>query len=111
MKKLFKCGVCGFVYEGTEAPDQCPKCGAPKEKFTELNNEDAGKIYKSDRTNDIHMEMVTLAAKMIELCKEGINLNLDPGCVDAFEKAKDELWTIKQRSKAEMETHMNKGKW
>ena len=35
MKKLFKCGVCGFVYEGEEAPDKCPKCGAPKEKFNE----------------------------------------------------------------------------
>lgn len=26
------CGVCGFTVEG-EAPDKCPVCGAPKEKF------------------------------------------------------------------------------
>jgi rubredoxin len=23
MKKLFKCTVCGFVYEGEQAPDVC----------------------------------------------------------------------------------------
>lgn len=27
------CGVCGFTVEG-EAPDVCPVCGSPKEKFT-----------------------------------------------------------------------------
>jgi len=26
------CGVCGFTVEG-DAPDACPVCGAPKEKF------------------------------------------------------------------------------
>ena len=30
---LFKCSVCNYIYEGEEAPDVCPKCGAPKEKF------------------------------------------------------------------------------
>jgi rubrerythrin len=27
------CGVCGFTMEGI-APDKCPVCGSPKEKFT-----------------------------------------------------------------------------
>lgn len=27
------CGVCGYTLEG-EAPDKCPLCSAPKEKFT-----------------------------------------------------------------------------
>lgn len=111
MNKLFRCGVCGFIYEGEEAPDICPKCGAPKEKFVILTNEDADKIYKSDRTNDIHMELVTLTTKIVELCKEGIEINLDPPCVMDFEKAKDEAWIIKQRAKAEIESHMKKGKW
>ncbi len=26
MKKKFVCPVCGFVYEGTEAPERCPQC-------------------------------------------------------------------------------------
>lgn len=111
MKKLFKCSICGFIAEGEAAPEKCPKCGFPSEKFVELSAEDAKKVYSSDRTNDIHMEMVALADKMAKLCIEGIKIDLDPNCVVAFEKAKDEVWTIKQRAKAELEGHMTKGKW
>jgi Rubrerythrin len=111
MKKLWRCSVCGYIHEGEDAPEFCPKCGAPKDKFTIMSEEEAGKIRMSDRTNDIHMELVTLCSKMIELCKEGIELNLDPPCVSTFTKAKDEAWVIKQRAKAEMEGHMKRGKW
>ncbi|MBQ3886578.1 MAG: NADH peroxidase [Acutalibacteraceae bacterium] len=34
--KKFVCSVCGYVYEGAEAPAQCPICKAPKEKFNEV---------------------------------------------------------------------------
>ena len=108
---LWKCSVCGFMHEGPEAPETCPKCGAPKEKFAVLPEEDARKVYASDRTNDIHMEIIDLAMKITELAKEGIKLNLDPPCVGVFTKAKDEAWVIKQRSKAELAGHMTKGKW
>ncbi|AYD39727.1 NADH peroxidase [Clostridium fermenticellae] len=33
--KKFVCSVCGYVYEGEEAPEKCPQCGAGKDKFTE----------------------------------------------------------------------------
>ena len=33
--KKFVCSVCGYVYEGEEAPTTCPQCKAPKEKFVE----------------------------------------------------------------------------
>lgn len=33
--KKFVCTVCGYIYEGEEAPEKCPVCGAPKNKFTE----------------------------------------------------------------------------
>ena len=29
----FVCSVCGYVHEGNEAPEKCPQCKAPKEKF------------------------------------------------------------------------------
>jgi len=32
--KVFVCSVCGYNYEGNEAPDACPQCKAPKEKFS-----------------------------------------------------------------------------
>lgn len=108
---LFKCGVCGFVWEGEDAPDKCPKCGSAKEKFEKLDADAAKKIYDSDRTNDIHTEIINMMAAVVDLAEEGIELDLDPGCVAAFEKAKNEAWVIKQRSKAEIETHMKKGKW
>ena len=33
--KKFVCSVCGYVHEGNEAPDFCPVCKAPKDKFKE----------------------------------------------------------------------------
>lgn len=109
--KLWKCEVCGYLAEGEEAPDKCPKCGAPKDKFIELSEEAADKVYDSDRTNDIHMEIINLAAAIIDLATEGIELDLDPACVKLFHNAVEEAWVIKQRSKAELEGHMKKGKW
>jgi flavorubredoxin/NADPH-dependent 2,4-dienoyl-CoA reductase/sulfur reductase-like enzyme/rubredoxin len=29
----WKCRVCGYIHEGSEPPDECPVCGAPKEMF------------------------------------------------------------------------------
>ena len=31
--RTWKCTVCGYVHEGEEAPDKCPVCKQPKEKF------------------------------------------------------------------------------
>ncbi len=41
MKKKFICSVCGYIYEGTEAPEKCPICKAPQSKFTELVEDDS----------------------------------------------------------------------
>ena len=35
------CSVCGYVHEGDSAPDQCPQCGVPAEKF---NKQESGKL-------------------------------------------------------------------
>lgn len=109
MKKLFKCSVCGYVSEGV--PEKCPKCGVGADKFEELSSEAAEKIFRSDRTNAIHMEVITLAEKIIALSQEGIVDDLDPKCVAAFTQAKNEAWVIKQRCKTELAGHMNLGKW
>ena len=37
-KVLWKCGVCGFVHEGAEAPENCPCCRYGK-KFFSIYNE------------------------------------------------------------------------
>lgn len=108
---LWKCTVCGLIVEGDLAPEKCPKCGAPAEKFISLSTEEGNKIYQSDRTNDIHMEIINLSAKIIALAEEGIQINLDPPCKSTFESAKNEAWIIKQRCKAEIAGHVTKEKW
>ena len=35
----YVCSVCGYVHEGTEAPERCPQCKAPKEKFNVVTGE------------------------------------------------------------------------
>ena len=35
----FVCSVCGYVYEGDAAPEKCPQCGVPAEKFVAQNAE------------------------------------------------------------------------
>ena len=37
--KKFVCSVCGYVHEGETAPEFCPICKAPKEKFVEQSAE------------------------------------------------------------------------
>lgn len=40
----FVCSICGYVHEGTEAPEVCPVCKAPKSKF----NEQTGEVVYAD---------------------------------------------------------------
>ena len=37
--KKFVCSVCGYVHEGDSAPEFCPICKAPAEKFIEQSGE------------------------------------------------------------------------
>lgn len=37
--KTWVCTVCGYVYEGETAPEACPVCKAPAEKFKEQKGE------------------------------------------------------------------------
>lgn len=47
MKKKFVCTVCGYIYEGEEAPAKCPQCGVPASKFQEMKEEE-GKTYVTE---------------------------------------------------------------
>lgn len=35
----YVCSVCGYVHEGNEAPEECPVCKAPAEKFVRQDDE------------------------------------------------------------------------
>lgn len=33
----WRCSVCGYVSDGADAPEKCPNCNSPKEKFDTMN--------------------------------------------------------------------------
>ena len=108
--KKWKC-VCGYIHDGDQAPDQCPKCGAPKEKFTLLDDKAAELVERSRHTNALHCRVVNLTRKLEMACKDGIEDNLDPACVRVFERSLAHAYEIMKMSMTEMQGHIAKGKW
>lgn len=60
----YVCKICGYVHEGDEAPEKCPVCGAPKDKFEEQKDEmtwacehsvGVAKYAPEDIQNDLRM--------------------------------------------------------
>lgn len=37
--KKWKCTICGYVHEGDQPPEACPKCKQPADKFVEVKEE------------------------------------------------------------------------
>jgi hypothetical protein len=99
------------VWEGGAAPDACPKCGAPKDKFTAIEEADTTKILRSRLTNEIHMEIYALMEKAKELAGKGVQDNLDPACVSVFQKTLEAAKFTQQRIAAELQGHVQRGKW
>ena len=52
MKKKFICTVCGYIHEGTEAPEKCPICKAPASKFNEMSIEDTPEFATVHKLGD-----------------------------------------------------------
>lgn len=109
--KKFKCAACGYIHDGEAAPEKCPKCGAPAEQFVELDEAAASLVERSRHTNALHAEVIGLARALEEVCEEGIDDALDPGCVDVFTKSRAMAWQIMKLSMTEQQGHMGKGKW
>jgi len=108
---FWKCQVCGLVVEGASPPDKCPKCGAPKEQFKQLTDQESQLIVRSRKSNYLHMKALTLLQELLKVAEEGIQDNLDPACVKIFTEEKEFALLTTQKIMAELETHMKKGKW
>jgi rubredoxin len=111
MSKLFKCGGCGYIHEGDSAPDVCPKCGAPKEKFAELTEDQAQLVFRSRKTNLLHSKLLVLLAEAKEIAQVGIADDLDPNCVKCFRDTISAADVLEGKIKAEIAGHVGKGKW
>ena len=110
MKKKWKC-ICGYIHDGDEAPAKCPKCGAPAEKFTALDDAAAELVERSRHTNMLHCRLVDLSRQIEKVCKDGIEDNLDPNCVDVFQKSLAHSYEMMKLAMTEMQGHIAKGKW
>ena len=63
----FVCQVCGYVHEGDSAPEKCPVCNAPAEKFTAQGDEKVwaaehvvgvGKQFGADVPEEVKAEII-----------------------------------------------------
>jgi predicted nucleic acid-binding Zn-ribbon protein len=108
---MWRCGACGYVWDGEEPPGRCPNCGAVKEKYAELQDKAMELVERSRFTNGLHMSLYTLLEQVMDVAEDGIDDNLDPGCVKIFKRAMAEAEILQQSIKAELQGHMNKGKW
>ena len=66
------CSVCGYVYEGAEAPEKCPVCGAPKEKFVKV---EADRVFADEHR-------IGVAKGLDERVVEGLRMNFAGECTE-----------------------------
>ena len=66
------CSVCGYVYEGSEAPELCPQCKAPRAKFVKAEGE---KVWASEH-------VVGVASDVPEEIKQGLRENFTGECTE-----------------------------
>lgn len=109
--KKWRCGVCGYIHDGAEAPEFCPKCGAPREKFAEVEQAAAALMDRARLTNELHMELSASLEKAKAISRRGIEDNLDPTCVALFQKVVSQAESFQRMIQAELAAHMGKGKW
>ena len=108
---MWECGACGYIWEGEEPPDRCPKCNARKERFAKLDDKAMELIERSRYTNSLYFHLYALLEQVQDLAGEGMDDNLDPQCVRLFTKAADQAEVLIQSMKSELKNHMKKGKW
>ena len=72
MKKKFICTVCGYIYEGTQAPERCPQCKQPREKFKEVI-EDEERTYVTEH-------VIGVAKGCPEEIMQGLKSNFEGEC-------------------------------
>ena len=108
---MWRCQVCGYIWDGDEPPDNCPKCGAKKERFEAVEDQAMELIDNSRYTNSLHMQLHALLDQVLVVAEEGIEDDLDAGCVKIFKIAAAQAEVLQQSIKAELQGHMKKGKW
>lgn len=111
MEKMWRCEVCGYLHEGDEPPEICPKCGAPKEKFELLDEEETEMMRDALQTKEKYAQILEKLDEVFQLAQEGIDLDLDDGCNKIFNKTKEEISGIHKMIKDELAGHAQQCIW
>ena len=69
--KKFRCLICGYIYEGDAAPEFCPQCKAPADKFVEV---------VEDKLNWAAEHVVGIAQGVDPEIVEGLRANFNGEC-------------------------------
>ncbi|MCI8728359.1 MAG: NADH peroxidase [Clostridia bacterium] len=71
--KKFRCTICGYVHEGDAAPEKCPQCKAPSNKFEEIKDENfvLADEHKIGVAQGVDAEIV-----------EGLKMNFEGECME-----------------------------
>ena len=69
--KKFVCKVCGYVHEGDSAPERCPQCKVPADKFEEMTD----KTWAAEH-------IVGVAKDVAEDIKEDLRANFMGECTE-----------------------------
>ena len=109
--KMWRCEVCGYLHEGEEPPDFCPKCGAPKEKFELLDEEEAEMMRDALATREKYAEIYDHLEAVNKLAQEGIELNLDEGCNEIFSQTQKDIADIREMIKEGLKGHSQECIW
>ena len=72
--KKWKCSICGEVVTGDHAPEKCPLCKAPSEKFTE--------VVESGELNWVTEHEVGVAKGVDPMIIEGLRANFNGECME-----------------------------
>ena len=62
LMKKFRCSVCGHIHVGDEAPEHCPVCNSPKEKFILIENEEEATISNNIELKPQYFDVVIVGS-------------------------------------------------
>ncbi len=109
--KMWRCEICGYLHEGEEPPDICPKCGYPKENFKLLDEEEAEMMRDALATREKYAQIYDHLEAIQTIAQEGIDLDLDEGCNEIFGKTQTDIENIRSTIKEELAGHAQDCIW
>ncbi len=109
--KIWRCEVCGYLHEAAEPPEVCPKCGAPREKFELLDEEEAEIMRDALLTKEKYAQILSRLEEVSRLAQEGIDLDLDEGCSKIFQQTREDMAGIQKKIKDELAGHAQQCIW